>query len=71
MTEDTTEQEGKDPNLMEKRSLNCESSEKEWNGIGSVLKGKHLGGLNKLTIPDADNPGQRKECHLRSEIEEN
>ena len=35
-----------------------------------VSKGRHNGGLNKLIIPDRDNPGQRKECHQKREIEE-
>ena len=67
MAEDTAEKEGKNPDLVKKQLM---TSRKEWNRINLVTKGRHAGGLNKLVIPDADNPGQRKECHLRNEIKD-
>ena len=50
--------------------MNWEMSRKEWNRINSVTEGRHAGGLDKPIIPDADNPGQRKECYSRNEIED-
>ena len=35
-----------------------------------ITKGRHPGGLNKLTMPDNMNPGSGKEYHMREEIEE-